>query len=168
MAAKTDSQAPAADGTTTDWTPVGSGSDHKDRLASASDDDRIECDTDGLEDFVTITDLTMPNAVTTINKVTVKTRCRDNNNADSRISAVAKKGGDTLVGDAINYRSSWQDEEMEFTTKPGGGAWTVDDINSTEFGVRAGIVNGGLSIDCSKIEVDIEWTTHVRPMGEEG
>lgn len=73
----------------------------------------------------------------TIYGVQTNVRAKKSDAGSRSIAPVLKSGANETVGANAVLSSSWLNiTEQVFPTKPGGGAWTIADVNAAEFGVK--------------------------------
>jgi len=124
-------------GTTDNWT-LAAGST---KVAAVATDDgdtsRIESGTtsDTIQQFT----LANPTAIAsgdTINSVTLYAVCKRGGTPPGNYTVSAVLGGNTSDGTSRTSGASYAATSETFTTKPGGGAWTLTDVNNLVLQIR--------------------------------
>jgi len=72
----------------------------------------------------------------TINKLTVYFRARASAASGGSIQALTRLSSTNLVSTTQTLGSSYVTYSRDFTTKPGGGAWTKTDLKNCEIGIK--------------------------------
>lgn len=127
--------APDGAGASTDWTPsAGANYECVDEAAPDSDTTYVSADTAAQKDLYALTNLTT-SAGTIYGVQSILFARKDDAGVRTVKSAVAtggseSNGADTNLSDTYAYTSDI------FTAKPGGGAWTVGDVNSSSIGAE--------------------------------
>ena len=106
-----------------------------DEARAASTTDYVDLST-GEKDTYTYQDVTLP-ATSTIYAVQTVTHVQKTDTGSITTADVARLGANESVGAASVPGTSAEIKRTVWTAKPGGGAWSVADVNNTEFGVIA-------------------------------
>lgn len=72
----------------------------------------------------------------TVLAVTIATRARKNGVGVAEYKAAAKSGGTTTYASTIGLGDAYANNFQRMDTKPGGGSWTVSDLDSAQFGIE--------------------------------
>lgn len=67
-------------------------------------------------------------------------------------------GGSENAGDNNLLDGSWTTRTQDWTTKPGGGAWTTADVNSVEFEVELVIAGLADTARCTTMQLIVDYT----------
>lgn len=99
-----------------------------------NDSDWVESSVDDEKDLYTYGDVSSANGVAGVMVTTRATWVVDAKEyaVVSRLSATEVDSADITPGSDTNF----DNDVVIFETKPGGGAWTVTDVNNAEFGVK--------------------------------
>lgn len=106
-----------------------------DEARAASTTDYVDLST-GEKDTYSYQDTTLP-ATSTIYAVQAVTHAQKTDTGFITTADVARLGANESVGTASVPGTSAEIKRTIWTSKPGGGAWTVTDVNNAEFGVTA-------------------------------
>ena len=125
-------------GSHTDWTPNGAGSNFQcvDESPPNSDTDYISSSTTNQIDTYAFGDLS-PTAGSVL-AVEVLSFARKDDAGTRTIAPVIRTGSTDAVGTSVNLSTSYAFYSQIFETNPANGsaAWTVSDVNSSEFGAK--------------------------------
>jgi hypothetical protein len=106
-----------------------------DETTPNSDTDYVESSTVGDKDTYTYQDLAT--ATGTVYAVQILPYAKKTDAGSRSIVTVARLSGTEVDSAAATLASTYSYPSQEIrTTKPGGGAWTISDVNSAEFGVK--------------------------------
>ena len=91
-----------------------------------------------------------------IDRVTVHAQCKsDEGRADARI--YMRLGGDTGRSSQYRLTTGWVDYSYSRTSRPGGGSWSWNYINSLQCGIEMQ-TNNDPEAACTLIWVEVEFT----------
>jgi hypothetical protein len=108
---------------------------HVDEADPNDDTDYVESSNAGDKDTYTYQDL--PTTTGTVYGVQVMTYAKKTDSGSRTIRNLARLSGtDADNGSDIALPSGYTYLPSIFETKPGGGAWTITDVNNAEFGVK--------------------------------
>jgi hypothetical protein len=127
---------PSSTGNSTQLTPNGAGSNWQcvDEAPPNDDTDYVSSNNPGDKDTYGFGNLATASGTILAVKVYVRAK---KDSAGSRAIKTVARSGTTEVDGAANYlSSSYQYYSDLSTTKPGGGPWTISDVNAAEFGVK--------------------------------
>lgn len=105
-----------------------------DETTPNSDTDYVESATVGNKDTYAVTDLAAVGG--TVYGVQLSPYARKNDAGARTICTVARLSGTEVDSANAALSTSYQHFVDMRETKPGGGAWTISDVNSAEFGVK--------------------------------
>jgi hypothetical protein len=128
---------PTAEGNSSQWTPL-SGTDNSAMVDETTPNDDTDYNSDGTptnKDTHVHEDLVSTGG--TIQGVQINLRARKDDAGARSIVGVARTGGGTEADGAVNTLSTTYVTYTDGrTTKPGGGAWAISDVNAAEFGYK--------------------------------
>lgn len=127
---------PDGAGTTTNWTPsAGSNYQNVDDSTAPNDDtDYNSSTTVGHIDQYAFA--AMVATTGSILGVVVNAMDRKDDSGARTHGLVSYLSGTTDVGTAYSPGTSYTNHQAAFATKPGGGSWTISDVNAAEFGIK--------------------------------
>lgn len=105
-----------------------------DEATPNDDTDYVQSSTVGDKDTYTFGDMTT--TAGTVYGVQVNTRARKTDAGARKLASVARLSGTEVDSADFVLTTSYQAYSDVRETKPGGGAWTISDVNSAEFGSK--------------------------------
>ena len=94
----------------------------------------------------------------TINAVTLRIRHQRGSTPAGTIRGVIYLGGAQSAGTTATTSASWVDQSDSFSSRPGGGAWTLADLSSLEVAVQNGLAR---NVYCSTVEIVVDFTPYI-------
>lgn len=133
---------PTADGTYTEWTP-NTGTDHfalVDDASNAIDGDatRNSSSTLNQRDSFVFEDSAGPPGAS-VKVVCFTMYCQKTTGGSNAVKGLARLSGTDALGTEAQVPNPYGFRQSFSTAKPGGGSWTVADVNAAEFGYRKSV-----------------------------
>lgn len=90
-----------------------------------------------------------------ISSVTLRATCRRNSNPGGSVQLTAVLAGNTAAGTAQATANNYADFSSTFTARPGGGAWTLADVQSLAVRIQN---TQSRDVACTKIDAIVNFT----------
>lgn len=125
---------PSGDGNYEQWTKSGGSHNYEniDETPPVTTDYISSATVDQID---TYTKSALTSTAGTIKGVAVNMYCQKAGSGSRQIAGMARLSGTDLAGSSITPPSGWSNVQ-QFLSRPGGGSWSVADVNSAEFGVK--------------------------------